>query len=218
MSINSTPAVNGGRPPTLNRVGALPSVTTPGTYSAVPGLSVKEYGDGPVRQTVIRLDGVVVTMTDATTNNGNVPLYAPPRGSLYILGGTANFASKANSTGPADVIEPYTNTFGIAAGSGGIADGAALVIGVGTTVSAGATLTTTEQNIVASTAATLTAGVNNGIVAAVTAGAHVAGLSTGGAQSFWYLNFAVPDADTTANDTITVTGEIIVNWILLGNY
>lgn len=217
MSYTSTPSIISGRPPNIKFTGALPSVTTPGTYSAVAGLSVKEYGDSVLRTVVIRLDGVSVTMTDSTTNNGNVPIYALPRGNVYIFGGTANFSSKTYSNGAVDAPEPFTNTPGLTAGSGGIADGAALVYSIGTVVGAGATLTSTEANVLASVAATLTAGTttSTGLLSAVSL---TGGVSTGGSQPYLFLNFAVPDADSSASDTLTVTGEIILTYIVLGNY
>jgi len=214
MSYTSTPAIERGRPLNIDNVGTIGSTTT-------AGLSVKEYGMGVIRQTVIRLDGVSVTMTDAGAagSNGTVPLYVFPRGDITILGGTANFSSKATSTGSVDSIEPFTNTPGItASGSGSIATGAVVNWSVGSVAGSGA-LTTTEADIIASVATTLVAYTKTAVGRVIKLGTTIFpdATTTAGAAQTARLNFYVADADSSANDTLTVTGEIIITWLCSGD-
>jgi hypothetical protein len=86
------------------------------------------------------------------------------------------------------------------------------------TVTAGvdnATLTTTEADLIPSTAATLSGGVGTAAGITLTAGA-VAFDGTATAKDAW-LNIAVPDAGSTANDTFTVSGTITLVWSNLGD-
>ena len=154
---------------------------------------------GGMLKTVVTLSGRSVTMTDATTagSHGSIQLYDFPAGNLFFLGATCDLT--------------------LTAGVGGITDTAAVVVGVGTATLAtdNATLTGTEADLVPSTAATLTAGVGTGKGKSLTAGAVVFdGTST--AKDAW-LNIAVPDAGSTANDTITVSGTVTLVWANLGD-
>jgi hypothetical protein len=154
---------------------------------------------GGMIKTVITLSGLEVTMTDATTagSHGSVKLYDFPECNMFFLGGTASLT--------------------LTAGAGGITDTAAAVVSVGT-VTAGvdnATLTTTEADLIPSTAATLSGGVGTAAGITLTAGA-VAFDGTDTAKDAW-LNIAVPDAGSTANDTFTVSGTITLVWSNLGD-
>jgi hypothetical protein len=138
-------------------------------------------------------------MTDATTagSHGSAKLYDFPECNMFFLGGTASLT--------------------LTAGAGGITDTAAAVVAVGTaTVGVdNATLTTTEADLIPSTAATLTGGVGTAAGITLTAGA-VAFDGTATAKDAW-LNIAVPDAGSTANDTFSVTGTITLVWSNLGD-
>lgn len=175
------------------------SLNGAGSSGAAASLSV-DVSEGPgVLKTVLTLDKVVVTMTDATTagSHGSLKLYDFPACNLLFLGGSCNLT--------------------LTAGEGGIADTAAVVAAVGTTTvgTDNATLTTTEADLIPSTASTLTAGAGTTKGKTVTAGVVVFdGTST--AKDAW-LNFAVPDAGSTANDTLTVSGTITLVWSNLGD-
>lgn len=106
----------------------------------------------------------------------------------------------------------------LTAGAGGIADGAAVVAAIGTASLAtdNATLAGTgEANILPSTAYTLVDGVKAATGVSTTALlALVDGTAT--AKDAW-LNFAVPDADSSASDTLTVAGSVTITWAHLGD-
>jgi hypothetical protein len=161
-------------------------------------VAVAESSAGAIK-TVMTLDSVVITMTDATTagSHGSLKLYDFPECNLLFLGGTCDLV--------------------ITAGEGGITDTAAVVGSVGT-VTVGtdnATLTTTEADLIPSTASPLTDGAGETKGKTVTAGVVVFD-GTGTAKDAW-LNYAVPDADSTANDTLIVSGTITLVWANLGD-
>ena len=188
-----------------NRVRKLNEIVEQVNGSATAGsglvssaVEVSETGAG-AQKTVITLSGLSVTMTDAGAAgcHGSVKLYDFPACNLLFLGGTCSLT--------------------LTAGAGGISDTAAAVLSVGTaTVGVdNATLTLTEADLIPSAAATLTAGVGTGAGKTVTAGVVVFdGTST--AKDAW-LNIAVPDAGSTANDTFTVSGTITLVWSNLGD-
>lgn len=170
-----------------------------GSAGAAASVSV-EVSEGPgVLKTVLTLDNVSVTMTDATAagSHGSLKLYDFPACNMLFLGGSCDLT--------------------LTAGEGGIADTAAVVAAVGTTTvgTDNATLTTTEADLIPSTASTLTAGAGTTKGKTVTAGVVVFdGTST--PKDAW-LNFAVPDAGSTANDTLTVSGTVTLVWSNLGD-
>ena len=181
-----------------NLVSQLSPTGTAGSAPFNASVAASTTSDG-VLKTVIQLSGLSVAMTDATTagSHGSVQLFDFPAGNLFFLGATCDLT--------------------LTAGVGGIADTAAVVVGVGTATLAtdNATLTGTEADLVPSTAATLTAGVGTGKGKSLTAGAVVFdGTST--AKDAW-LNIAIPDAGSTADDTLTVSGTITLVWANLGD-
>ena len=170
-----------------------------GSAGAAGSVSVAVTETPGVLKTVLTLDKVVVTMTDATTagSHGSLKLYDFPACNLLFLGGSCDLT--------------------LTAGAGGITDTAAVVASVGTaTVStADATLTSTEADLIPSTASTLTTGAGTTKGKTVTAGVVVFD-GTATAKDAW-LNLAVPDADSTANDTLTVSGTVTLVWSNLGD-
>lgn len=181
-----------------NLVNQLSPTGTAGSAPFNASTAASTTADGMLK-TVITLSGRSVTMTDAGAagSHGSVQLFDFPAGNLFFLGATCNLT--------------------LTAGVGGITDTAAVVVGVGTATLAtdNATLTGTEADLVPSTAATLTAGVGAGKGKSLTAGA-VAFDGTSTAKDAW-LNIAVPDAGSTANDTITVSGTVTLVWANLGD-
>lgn len=151
-----------------------------------------------IHQTILTLAASSVTMTDAGAAgcHGGLKIYDFPEGVVHIYGATCDLA--------------------VTAGAGGITDTASVVGSIGTVVTAtdNATLTTTEANIIPSTAVTLTGGVG-AFDSASTGGATYNGYST---PVDLFLNFAVPDAGSTANDTLTVSGNVTVTWVYLGDF
>lgn len=211
LFLKMLPASALGGADTLNTLGAAQTVSGVKTHSAAvrttvdvgtvagTGVTLVENGDGTMHKTVFTLTGLAITMTDAVAAgcHGSQKIYDFPAGNIYILGATTDLTTTA--------------------GAGGITDTAAVVGAVGTVAAAtdNATLTGTEADIVPSTAGTLTAGAGTLLGKSVTAtGAVFDG--TGTAKDA-ILNFAVPDADSTANDTLTVSGTITLAWINLGD-
>lgn len=179
---------------TKSAVGTVPAV------SKTAGVSVTERNQGELRQTIFTLSAVSLTVTDTGGAAGAhcaIQLYDFPAGLIDYLGGTTDLA--------------------ITAGAGGIADGAAVVGSVGTvTVGVGnATLTGTEADLIPSTASTLAAGVGatKGKSTATEKALHD---GTATAKDV-FLNFAVPDADVSASDTLSVTGTVTLTWINHGD-
>lgn len=162
------------------------------------GVSAAEF-DGAMHRTVITLAGLVVTMTDATTagSHGSQKVYDFPGGPIQVFGCSYNLTTLA--------------------GAGGITDTAALVGSLGSVALAtdNATLTSTEADLVASTAGTLSGG-------AGTLKKHGSAVATAFDGTTTpvdvFLNLAVPDAGSSADDTITVSGTITIHWTNLGDY
>lgn len=154
---------------------------------------------GVVQQTVLTLTNLAVTMTDATAAgcHGSHKLYDFPAGAITILGASCNLTT--------------------AAGAGGIADNAALVAAVGTAAvgTDNATLTSTEANIIPSTSGTLASGA--GTVTGESTTALIATFDGTGTAVDAYLNLAVPDANSSASDTITVNGTVTITWVNHGD-
>lgn len=81
------------------------SNTAVGTVNGTGVTLTGEYTTGIVKQTIIRLDSVAITMTDGTTNGsiGSLKVYDMPAGLIRILGArtklTATAASGISATG-----------------------------------------------------------------------------------------------------------------------
>jgi hypothetical protein len=96
------------------------------------------------------------------------------------------------------------------AGAGGIADGAAVVLALGTVVAAADdALTSTEADFIASFAGTLTAGAGAFTKYGEPSVTSLDGHTT---AKDLYLNMAVPDADISSGDTLAVSGTITCTW------
>ena len=169
-----------------------------GVASTVSGVTVDDTAGGSIR-TVLTLKNVPVTMTDATTSgcHGSLKLYDFPACNLLFLGATCDLSLTSVTSG--------------------IGPSAAVVAAVGTTTvgTDDATLTATEADLVPSTAATLNAGVGAAKGLSLTAGMAVFdGTST--AKDAW-LNLAVPDESSIADDTLIVSGTVTLVWANLGD-
>ena len=107
-----------------------------------PASTIKIIEETGAKKITLKLENHVVPTTDATTNGayGSVKLYTFPAKNITFLSGSASLT--------------------LAKQGAGLADAAAIVYSLGTVAAAAdATLTGTEANFIASTAATLTAGV-----------------------------------------------------------
>ncbi len=173
------------------QAGLQPGVDDPNLAGVAAGTLVSATSKvGQVVQTTITLAGLVLTTTDSTTAFATQKIFDFPVGNINILGAVGSLA--------------------IVAGAGGITDTAAVVMSVGTVAATqGADLTSTEANIIPSTAFTLTAGAKTATRMASTA-------QFIGETPDAILNLSIPDAGTASGDTVTVTGTITISWINLG--
>lgn len=183
----STPTVSRGRSGwlKLDDVGAV--------NSAVPGLSVEECGgSGAVRQTVFTFNSVAFTLTDNGANgSGGLKLYDFVKGITHILGGSGKLTISYGTVTDANLI-----------GS------------VGTvTATADGALTSTEANIIPSTACATTAGAGTFTAKSTTTGVVVDGSS---AAASIFLNLAT-SSDPGTNNSITITGKLMVTWLSHGD-
>lgn len=163
------------------------------------GVSVSEGGFGGLHKTVLTLTDVSIAMTDAAAagNHGSLQLYDFPTGVVFLLGAVTDLTTLA--------------------GAGGLADTAALVGSIGSVTLAtdNATLTSTEADIVPSTAGTLSSGA--GVLDGETTTALIAIFDGTATAADAFLNLAVPDAGTSANDTLELDGTITIYWLELGD-
>lgn len=240
-TFGSLQTVLGSRPPGTNSF--VPSIPT---ASAALGLRKDEYGSGLQRMTVWRFSNVRVATTDNTTNgaNASIQLGDFPAGAIAFDGiigsltitrestglaanaavvtalGTAASDANATLTGTEANVYPSTATTlssgtatfspesfnlitSLTDSSGGTASDTIAAIG--------ATYVQAEvRNAVASLAAKI-----NAILAAQNSRQVVIDGTTTDIDLF--LNFAVPDAGSTANDALLVTGDLFVMWKNLGD-
>lgn len=189
---------SGGRMLTTDGIGSCAALGTP---TQIPGtVSIVEEKIAQVHRTILTLTNVVVPTVDATTNGaqGTWLAYLFPRGLIEIFGATDNLTIAGDGTG--------------------ITATSAVVSSVGSVVAAtDATLTSTEADMIPSFAATLvaSAGVVKGL--GQTSKFFDNTTNTNATQLTANLNFACPDAGSTANGTITVNGTITINWFNHGD-
>jgi hypothetical protein len=169
-----------------------------GTKGTGATLEVKEYGSPTLHHTELDFTALSMTMTDVSgqSTHGSKLIYTFPAGSIVILG------TKINLEG--------TN------GTGGISDTGDGDVGIGTvTCDTSSTLGSTEQNIVSTTTiAQEVAGVGH-IHALKAAVSYHDGTTTAVPV---YLNILYDDADSSSNDTLSLTGTIDIYWLNQGDY
>ena len=166
----------------------VPASGTAGTGVTITA-TPSEFG---LRKVVLNFASVSIATTDqgSAGAQGSKLIYTFPAGKYgQMLGASVNLTTLA--------------------GSGGIVDGAALVGAVGVTAAGtgDATLTSLEATAVPSIAGTLTSG------AGTLVGVNGSTAMLGAAIDDLYLNLAVPNADSSADDTVTVNGTITL-WFL----
>lgn len=190
LSCDSTLHV-AGKTTTASGVGAKAGAT----------VTVEERGNGVVHQTVLTLTETPLTVTDALAYLGT-KVYDFPEGRILVLGSTANLAFTTTS-----VIDDTINS------------GAAMDWAVGTSAASNATLANGMVDLVPKVDNPTSTTIN--VAAAATQGALAASAmfdGTGTAKSA-YLNVSFPTGtDIDADGTLTVTGNITLTWINLGDY
>jgi hypothetical protein len=159
-----------------------------------------EKGDGVIRQTVLNLSNLPVTMRD-TEQGGGVQIYTFPKGRITLLGATAKIAVTTRSVLADTLNASKTCNWG-----------------VGTVTQSNATVTTTEQNIVNVGAFTSSATINVASAAAAASGIGiVASLDGTSTPIAAFLNLAVAGADDIdANASVTVDGVVTISYVVLG--
>lgn len=182
-----------------NAIKCAAGAGTPGPTSTI---KVEEFGDGVVHHTVLTCTATPVTITDdaGVAQYGGVKVYDFPKGLVNTLGAVVSGILTAGVTGT--IIDNW---------DGDVALGTA-------TATTGATLTSTEADIMPSVAVSAGAADKLGVVSAVSA---ATALTESGARWFdgtttakdMYLNFVIDDDDTHTAGTATFTGKIKFTWI-----
>lgn len=184
MPAVSTPSQRDDRPFVANTVGTLANVA---------GLTVKEFGYGPDRQTLFIFVNVAITVTDnGATGSVGTKLYDYPKGLIDTAGGTSK------------LTYAYTS-----------ATDANLVSGVGSvTAAADGTLATTEQDLIPSTATAIASSIGTFSGKTVTRPTTLLD-GTATAKSIFF-NLAT-SSDPGASAVVTVNGWLLVKWANLGD-
>lgn len=154
---------------------------------------------GLFHKTTLPIANLVVTMTDtggANGGQGSQKVYDFPEGAILVVAAGFNLTIQRGSTG-------LTATAAVVASVGTVAPGA------------DATLTGTEANMIPSTVATLSSGAGAAKNFSAAPAAPLDGTST---AIDALLNFAVPDAGISANDTLIVNGTITIFWMDVIDY
>lgn len=146
---------------------------------------------GHIVKTVLTLDEAVITIDSSAVGFGSLKVFDPPAGNVLFLGATADLT--------------------VTVVGAEIDADAALIGSIGTVAAADdATLTSTEANIVPSTAFQLALGTKNSKMNSTTPFVAL--------DPDVYLNFVCPDADRTDTaDDITISGTITLTWLNLGD-
>jgi hypothetical protein len=169
-----------------------------GEVPAAAGGVFATEANGAIHKTEFALNGALVAMVDAGASGsaGSLKIFDLPEGMTLFLGGSTNLVVSRLGTN-------ITTT-------------AAVVGSLGTVAAAAdATLTGTEADYIPSAAATLTAGAGTLKGKSLTAGIVVFDGATTAKDVF--LNFAIPDAGSTGNDSLVVSGTITLLWAALGD-
>lgn len=187
-----------------------------GVAGTATGISVEESGIGLVRQTVITLSSVAMTIdeiSDTDAGWGTVLLYTFPAGAIGILGSsgtlTPTLTSVVDDTLNASVALKYG--IGTVAMSASITGGTPLTTGLDilpfTSQTAGSCNIAATANT-AGTAGSVASHTStifprfNGTSTAITA----------------YLNIGVAAGDIDADATVTLSGTFAITWINFGDY
>lgn len=183
-----------------NAFAATPPASGAGA-AAGTGVAAQEQGNGVVHRTILTLTNVAVTLADnaGVVAYGGLKVYDFPAGSIMVLGAVADLDVTKSSAG---VNADWDGDFGIGT----------------VTASNNNSLSSTEQNILPTTAtpqASAGATTANGLN---TAAAFLDGTGTAADA---YLNVLVDDADHDVTGTacnLIFNGTITLTWVNLGDY
>lgn len=179
--------------------------TTVGTKNGST-VTVTESSNGPLHKTVLYCNATPITITDdaGTAQYGGVKVYDFPEGLICTMGALVSGNLTAGVTGT--IADDW---------DGDVALGTA-------TATTGATLTSTEADIMPSVAVSAGTTDKIGVVSAVSA---ATALTESGARWFdgtstakdMFLNFVIDDAASHTTGTATFTGTITLVWMHLGD-
>lgn len=191
-----------------------------GTVASVSGLTVREYGSGPLRTTALYMNAMPFTLTNTTTGAGGLLLYTFPLGLIHFMDSICNFQAETTSN--------ITNTLNSAK---------TVNFGLGTVINASTSpIATTQIDLLpgyAVTPPTFTSTTGAALVptaiataaksflqpAATVLGPPLLRLDGTATAKKVHLNMDVPtDADIDADATLAITGFIQFNWVLVGAY
>lgn len=185
--------------------GSVPATLAPslGVPNA-PGVIARETGDGKDRRTILEFKDFVVTGVDNTVGEFCFKVYDLPAAAVAWLGGIVDLALVANNPdGNPGVSSTFTG-----------------LVALGSTVGSGATLTTTEADLVPSTVVpAAVAGASTAKAVSTTAaliGIHPGGV---GAKAV-FLNVIVDAAKWTTGHVgqLVLNGRVTFNWQSIGAY
>ena len=160
-------------------------------------VTVVEYGNGILHQTVLTLTATPLTLRNTQQGQG-VKVYDFPAGGITILGATGSVAETTTSILADTLNASVTYNWG-----------------VGTVTQANGTLATTEQDIIPTTNGTASATIN--VAGAASGGARItdaANFNGISAAIDAYFNVGIATADDIdADATTTWTGTINITWL-----
>lgn len=171
------------------------AASSPGVES-VSTMTVVESGMPPIHHSVFTLTATSVATADHTTSGGSggLLLYTFPEGIINVNGCVTNLTT-------AEASSTITNTAALVHALGSVTDGG------------DDTLTSTEANIIASYAGSLTS--SAGVFKSYSlASVRLDGHTTAAKM---YLNVAMPDAASSGAGAVTYTGTITCDWYLAGD-
>lgn len=181
-----------------------PLLTSSGVGAAAgSGVTAAEYGDGVVHQTVLTLASTPVVLADeaGVVAYGGLKVYDFPAGAIFLLGAVADLALTKSSAG---VNADWDGDFGLGT----------------VTASNNATLSSTEQDLIPTTAtpqASAGATTARGISTSTEAAKVLDGTAT---AKDAFLNILADDADHNVAGTacnIIATGTVKISWVNLGD-
>jgi hypothetical protein len=170
--------------------------------NAIAGLTATFAGHGPMRQLVLELNAVPITITrDGTTTNGGA-------GGIRI--------TTLNGVPPLSIVFDHIAYNLTVTGSGGVAAAAVVSTAIGTALpgTIGALSATNAATVQAATAIVTLAsstGQSRTVVTTPTVLNATAGTSS------LFLNFGLVEAGLSGNGTLTVTGRVVIGYIPVNN-
>lgn len=193
--------------PNIRRVRTQDMDSPPvGTFGAVPEavqstVSVAELGDKVIHQTTLTLTDLAQAVVNGTEYQGT-KIYTFPIGRILVMGVTASIAQKTTSA-----IDTTLNS------------GVTGALGIGTATASNVSLTSTMVDLLPSTAFTTSTVINvagAAVGAALAASAQFDGTST--AKSVFINTAYATTTDVDGNATQTLTGNVTITWVNLGDY